>query len=198
MRSLLRPKDPEHPALTDQTLRAIAGDRTDNPAAIALVVDLAAHYRFLHPHLAFPDVFVADPEAEDGWQGGFDLVLGNPPWDTLSPDRQSSSPPTTLTFVRSDRGTDAIVSRASPRRDDSRTVGAYRVTCRLADFMKLSGRFRHMQTATLARCDFNVYRMFVETALRANKAGGVAVADGSRWTLRGSKGGRTGVSFLSA
>jgi len=77
------PKTSGSPAITDQTLRALAGDRTDSPDAIALVVDLAAHYRFLHPHLAFPDVFVADPEVEEGWQGGFDVVIGNPPWERV-------------------------------------------------------------------------------------------------------------------
>ncbi len=34
--------------------------------------ELAKQYRFLHWHLAFPQVFV---------KGGFDVVLGNPPWE---------------------------------------------------------------------------------------------------------------------
>ncbi|MHB2018086.1 MAG: Eco57I restriction-modification methylase domain-containing protein [Candidatus Xenobia bacterium] len=34
----------------------------------------AANYHFLHWHLAFPDVF---------GRGGFDLVIGNPPWERM-------------------------------------------------------------------------------------------------------------------
>ena len=47
---------------------------------------LAAQYRFFHWHLAFPDVFhvpmaVGDPDnGLTAWTGGFDAVLGNPPW----------------------------------------------------------------------------------------------------------------------
>jgi hypothetical protein len=35
---------------------------------------LADQYRFFHLHLAFPEVFA---------QGGFDIILGNPPWEKL-------------------------------------------------------------------------------------------------------------------
>ena len=47
---------------------------------------LRDQYQFFHWHLAFPDVFRlpgtdASPEnAHTGWSGGFDVVLGNPPW----------------------------------------------------------------------------------------------------------------------
>jgi hypothetical protein len=49
---------------------------------------LANQYHFFHWHLAFPDVFRllpngTDPEAgKTGWNGGFDVVLGNPPWES--------------------------------------------------------------------------------------------------------------------
>lgn len=48
---------------------------------------LAEQHQFFHWHLAFPDVFrLIDVEqglegAETGWSGGFDVVLGNPPWE---------------------------------------------------------------------------------------------------------------------
>lgn len=48
---------------------------------------LAAQYRFFHWHLAFPDIFRlpgsgTEPEnPETGWSGGFDAVMGNPPWE---------------------------------------------------------------------------------------------------------------------
>ena len=50
---------------------------------------LAERYKFFHWHLAFPDVFrvpASDESATDettGWKGGFDCVLGNPPWETV-------------------------------------------------------------------------------------------------------------------
>lgn len=48
---------------------------------------LSNQYRFFHWHLAFPDVFrvdTTDPDNElGGWKGGFDLMLGNPPWERV-------------------------------------------------------------------------------------------------------------------
>src|SRR5216683_1367510 len=48
---------------------------------------LREQYHFFYWHLAFPDVFRVpsaseQPENEQaGWSGGFDVVLGNPPWE---------------------------------------------------------------------------------------------------------------------
>jgi hypothetical protein len=50
---------------------------------------IADQYQFFHWHLAFPEVFrvPADGERPEsqrcGWSGGFDCVLGNPPWDRV-------------------------------------------------------------------------------------------------------------------
>ncbi|MCY3820994.1 MAG: N-6 DNA methylase [Gammaproteobacteria bacterium] len=45
------------------------------PAQRRQVADLANRYRFFHWHLAFPEVFE---------NGGFDCVLGNPPWKQVN------------------------------------------------------------------------------------------------------------------
>jgi hypothetical protein len=42
-----------------------------------MVAALAERYRFFHWHLAFRDVF------KDEGEGGFDVVLGNPPWERI-------------------------------------------------------------------------------------------------------------------
>ena len=169
------PKTPDHPAITDQTLRAVAADRTDNPDAIRLVVQLSKRYRFLHPHLAFPDVFATDPEA-DGWQGGFDLVLGNPPWDTLSPDRKeffSASEPKIRFVPKAEQ--DAIVSELLEDPEiAARWTDYQRDLYASVHFMKASGRYRLFAPGNLGKGDFNVYRMFVETALRLTRLGGNA------------------------
>lgn len=50
---------------------------------------LAAQYQFFHWHLAFPGVFHVSSQDEvpgstqAGWSGGFNVVLGNPPWEKL-------------------------------------------------------------------------------------------------------------------
>ena len=50
---------------------------------------LREQYQFFHWHLAFPQVFMPEELAlrtnEDvtGWTGGFDVVLGNPPWERI-------------------------------------------------------------------------------------------------------------------
>lgn len=49
----------------------------------------ANQYQFFHWHLAFPNVFQLpqkNKHAENehmGWNGGFDVVLGNPPWERI-------------------------------------------------------------------------------------------------------------------
>ncbi|GIW76102.1 MAG: hypothetical protein KatS3mg104_1165 [Phycisphaerae bacterium] len=46
-------------------------------------------YNFFHWHLAFPEVFKPKPTDQigddelAGWSGGFDCVLGNPPWERI-------------------------------------------------------------------------------------------------------------------
>ncbi|MFI6016785.1 Eco57I restriction-modification methylase domain-containing protein [Streptomyces sp. NPDC051287] len=54
------------------------------------IARLREEYRFFHWHLEFPDVFNVPDEASGdgidpvtGWAGGFDCVLGNPPWDKV-------------------------------------------------------------------------------------------------------------------
>lgn len=54
---------------------------------------LAKRYQFFHWHLAFPDVFQIPATTEHrepstanpatGWTGGFDVILGNPPWERV-------------------------------------------------------------------------------------------------------------------
>ena len=52
---------------------------------------LTQQYQFLHYHVEFPDVFqVAKDESSEGpgWTGGFDCVLGNPPWERVKLQEQ--------------------------------------------------------------------------------------------------------------
>lgn len=50
-----------------------------NEQVLALAADLARRQRFFHWELEFPDVFTAT-------QDGFDVLLGNPPWEIQKPN----------------------------------------------------------------------------------------------------------------
>jgi hypothetical protein len=79
-------------AITEDFFQSIR----QNPARIPpdvreAVRRLAAQYRFFHWHLAFPSVFMperGEASGETGWEGGFDVVLGNPPWERIKLQEQ--------------------------------------------------------------------------------------------------------------
>ena len=78
---------PVPPPPTDRDYRRVS----ENPLADEhaplrrYTAELADRYDFLHWHTTYPEVFRVpedvEPDAVTGWQGGFDAVLGNPPWE---------------------------------------------------------------------------------------------------------------------
>jgi hypothetical protein len=143
---------------------------------------LARHYRFFHWHIAFPNVFQVpspDEEPDDpqmGWSGGFDLVLGNPPWDSMSPDAKEFFSTYEAQVRFQDReGQSRIIDSLLENPVIAREWQTY---CRdlyaQAHLFKKSGRFRLFAPGNLGKGDFNVFRMFVETALQVSRKGGWA------------------------
>jgi type I restriction-modification system DNA methylase subunit len=73
--------------ITEEVLRGIEKNPDSMVARMkGEIKRLAEQYRFFHWHLAFPDVFHLPRSGEllqndsAGWSGGFDVVLGNPPY----------------------------------------------------------------------------------------------------------------------
>jgi hypothetical protein len=84
------PKTPGTHELTQSTLDAIY-DGSVSPNLIELIESVTARYKWFHWHIEFPQIFSATSSGIDpvtGWDGGFDLVVGNPPWDQLQLDAQ--------------------------------------------------------------------------------------------------------------
>ena len=137
------------------------------------IAHLAHQYRFLHWHLAFPDVFrpiafdASNEDDNNGWEGGFDLMFGNPPWDTMSPDAKEffSVYDPQIRFVDK-AGQERIITNLL---EDSATRERWEAHCRdlyvIVQFLKDSGRFRLYAPGNLGKGDFNIFRMFVETSL---------------------------------
>jgi hypothetical protein len=103
----------------DDTLAAILRDAgTLNVAQRRRVLDDAAAtastQRFFHWELEFPEVFF-DADGRHDSRGGFDAIIGNPPWDAL----------------RADTGTRDARERARPERESRlrfyRDAGVYRL-----------------------------------------------------------------------
>lgn len=85
-------KDPELPyPITEEVYRTIEKDAftVANGWMENEILRLARQYQFFHWHLRFPTVFrLPSPDEEPqanvtGWMGGFDVVLGNPPWERV-------------------------------------------------------------------------------------------------------------------
>ncbi|WP_086824986.1 Eco57I restriction-modification methylase domain-containing protein [Streptomyces sp. NRRL B-24572] len=77
-------------APTDQVFRALRGrdQSVVSDATHAQIRELRDQYRFFHWHLEFPEVFSVPEsgvgvQAGTGWAGGFDAVVGNPPWERV-------------------------------------------------------------------------------------------------------------------
>src|SRR5262249_404348 len=116
----------------------------------------------------------APGNASAGSDGGFDVVLGNPPWDAFSPDAKEffSAYDPSIRFQDVDGQNRTIKKLVS----DPEVAGRWREHCRALraqmHFFKTSGRYRLFAPGNLGKGDFNVYRMFVETALSIARPGG--------------------------
>ena len=81
--------------LTESTFRKLENNPNVVPREVKVeIARLAASYGFFHWHLAFPNAFQAKAYSEIGeeevlgWDGGFDVVLGNPPWERIKIQEQ--------------------------------------------------------------------------------------------------------------
>lgn len=157
------------PPVTEDVLRRLESDPRRVPAeTIAEVERLAVQYRFLHWHLAFPDVFRLPKKDEKpdneaaGWSGGFDVVLSNPPWERVKLQEKE--------WFAVRRPDIAAAPNAAARRrmiqalrtEDPPLHAAWLDALRAADgeshLIRNSGRY-----PLCGRGDINTYSIFVET-----------------------------------
>ncbi|MGB3796693.1 MAG: hypothetical protein WA957_10380, partial [Alteraurantiacibacter sp.] len=137
---------------------------------LAAARELIAEERFLHWQVTFPGIW-SDWEGE-GLTGGFDAVIGNPPWDRMKLQQ--------VEWFAERRRSIALATRASDRK---RMIGALEAEGDplAADFAKAAGRAeagvrmarRGGDYPLLSGGDLNIYSLFVERAMTLAKRTGL-------------------------
>jgi hypothetical protein len=156
--------------ITTQHLRDFVESGALPDGLLAEVKRLADQYQFFHFHLAFPEVFA---------QGGFDVILGNPPWERVNLEARQ--------FFATTRP-DIAEAMTSKRRDLLKELEsthpelmrefqeAQRRAASEIAFFQGSGAYPHLNQARL-----NTYVLFTELSAKlCNVAGrcGIIVPSG--------------------
>lgn len=145
------------------------------PHVMSEVRRLADQYQFFHWHLAFPDVFrLPGEEAADneqtGWSRGFDVVLGNPPWErTFIQEKEffaQSHPEIANATSKKRRRLIADLTAEAPEIFD-RWTSHCREQQGEKELMRGTGAF---PLSTINK--FNIYAVFVERAIQINSSVG--------------------------
>ncbi|MEU1701970.1 Eco57I restriction-modification methylase domain-containing protein [Streptomyces pseudogriseolus] len=160
---------PEAP--TDQVFRALRGrDQSAVPDAThAEIMSLRDQYHFFHWHLEFPEVFAvpesgAGVQPGTGWAGGFDAVVGNPPWDSVNlPEIEFFA--VRAPDIAATNNTAARKKKIEGLKDNPDTVDLYadheaakRKVLGESHFLRNSGRY-----LLTGQGNLNLYALFTET-----------------------------------
>jgi hypothetical protein len=156
--------------ITEEEFRKIEKNPFNTPPWMKKEVGrLAKEYQFFHWHLAFPNVFRMPAGNEQGvngicgWAGGFDIIIGNPPWDKIQPEEEKffATVRPDISNAKSAKTRKELI--ASLPIDDSTTHAIWidhkRHIEGLSQLVKQSGLFRFSSEGNL-----NTYRVFTELA----------------------------------
>ncbi|MCC0094805.1 N-6 DNA methylase [Streptomyces flavotricini] len=166
------PKQPDAPeAPTDQVFRALRGrDQASVPDTTHTeTLRLRDTYGFFHWHLEFPEVFSvpesgAGIQPETGWVGGFDAVVGNPPWERVKLQEQEffAQRDPEIANATNAAARKRLIAQLKEDQDGQVLYGEFEASKRRAEgeshFLRLSGRF-----PLTGRGDINTYAVFAET-----------------------------------
>jgi len=155
-------------AITEDVFRRIERNPHDcTPWMRAEVQRLAQQYKFLHWHLAFPQVFRvpsddSEPDNEQtGWSRGFDLVLGNPPWETAEMKEKEWFAECRPDITNAQNASARRKMIAALQTEDPQLYEAFADDNRRAEgersLLRLTGRY-----PLCARGKLNTYSMFAE------------------------------------
>lgn len=159
---------------TNMEMAALERGESISPAMRRYIASLADEHRFFHWHLAFPEVFE---------KGGFDVLLGNPPWERIklqekeffsARSREIAEAPNAANRGRKIKALEA--GTPAEHALYRSFISAKHQAESISSFARESGRF-----PLTARGDINLYALFAEHFAQAiNNTGraGVIVPTG--------------------
>jgi hypothetical protein len=132
----------------------------------AVVEELAQQYRFFHWFLEFPDVF-------DRQGGGFDCMLGNPPWERIKLQEKEFFETKSLEIANAPTASKRKELIQALSKNQPKLWQEYLKALRSSEleskFIRFSGRF-----PLTAKGDINTYAIFAEHAKNSVGLGGLA------------------------
>ncbi|QYX76962.1 Eco57I restriction-modification methylase domain-containing protein [Streptomyces akebiae] len=160
---------PEAP--TDQVFRALRGrDKSVVPDSThEEILRLRYQYSFFHWHLEFPEAFSV-PESGvgvqrgTGWAGGFDAVVGNPPWERVKLQEQEffAQRDPRIAEAKNAAARKRLIAELRDDPDGARLYAEFEAAKRRSEgeshFLRTSVRF-----PLTGRGDINTYAVFTET-----------------------------------
>ena len=171
-------KKKEIPGLPEPITHELFKELENNPRVLPKSMEqeihrLSGEYAFFHWHLAFPDVFFIPEKYEEpdneqtGWSGGFDCVLGNPPWDKLTPDSKEFFSQYDESVRFSNRASEREIVDELLKDVSIKHVWISHRRKRFCEvfLIKESGLYQMFAPGNLGKGDLNTYRFFVELAL---------------------------------
>jgi hypothetical protein len=165
------PKAAGQPELTQADLTRLSHDIDDGPKnlldqmLVAAIDDARQRYRFFHWHLEFPQIFtppetgIGDPVT--GWAGGFDCVIGNPPWERVKLQEQEWFATRLPAIVEAPNASarKRLIAQLEEHRPElyAEFLGARRQAEGESHLIRSSGRY-----PLSGRGDINTYAIFAE------------------------------------
>ncbi|MBF0124998.1 MAG: N-6 DNA methylase, partial [Magnetococcales bacterium] len=182
---MIQKSDSSAAAITEDAFQRLRRQAHDVPQSLKQEIQrLAQQYRFFHWHLEFPEVFQPPAAGKPvdheimGWRGGFDVLLGNPPWERIKLQEQEffaarSQPIATAANAAARSQLIQALHRPDADLADRTLFQAYEQEKRQAEatsqFCRTSGRF------PLTGCgDVNTYALFAELFLHLHATDGRA------------------------
>ena len=158
------------PILTEGVFNLLTNDPQGVDQTLGSVIErLASQYQFLHLYIAFPGVFHLPEDGDEpenriaGWNGGFDVVASNPPWERVKLQEQewfASREPSIAAETNSAKRKRLIARLAD---EDPQVLAEFLNEIRSTEgevlLLKGSGRY-----PLCGRGDINTFAVFTELA----------------------------------